>query len=616
MVRRLDGREQGRSELDGSAGSEAAVSGPAVPVGGEAVVGGPAVPVGGEAVAAGPAGPVGLVGGRAVVVGLVGGEAAVAGPVAEAGSVVCGPVAEVVLAGGEVVAGAAVCGSVAGAAVVGGPAASVGGEAVVVGVAGGGSAVSGPAGLGGVAGGGAAVSASAGVVVGEGSGVVGAGGGCPFVLDVLGRDVQGEAAVLRGRGAVSRVVLPGGVGAWVVTDAGVMRGLLTDGRVSKDAYRHWPAWRRGEVSGSWPLAVWVSVQNLVTSYGAEHRRLRGLMASAFTARRVALLGPRVEEIAGGLLDGVEEAAGRAAGGVVDVRELFALPLPGRVMLELFGIPEEFRGPLREIIDGFFDTAVSSREAQRNYRALYSTMGELVAFKRRCPGEDLTSALIAAGGGGAAADGPDGPDGAGGADASGGAGGAVGVGGGLSEKELVDNLIMLLSAGCEPTVNLLGNAVALLLGDPGQLELVRSGRVSWGDVVEEAVRVEAPGANAILRYAVEDVRVGETVIERGDALVMSFAAAGRDPGVHGPDAEVFDVTRGTRREHLSFGHGVHYCLGAPLARLEAEIALRALFGRFPGMRAAFGPGELPRTESFISNGPRVLPVVPGPAAAAV
>ncbi|MEU1502916.1 cytochrome P450 [Streptomyces sp. NPDC005732] len=437
------------------------------------------------------------------------------------------------------------------------------------------------------------------------------------MLDVLGRDVQGEAAFLRGRGAVSRVVLPGGVGAWVVTDAGVMRGLLADGRVSKDAYRHWPAWRRGEVSGSWPLAVWVSVQNLVTSYGAEHRRLRGLMASAFTARRVALLAPRVEEIAAGLLEGVEEAAGRGGGGVVDVRELFALPLPGRVMLELFGIPEEFRGPLREIIDGFFDTGVSSERAQANYRALYSTMGELVAFKRRCPGEDLTSALIAAGStdrrdGADAADGTGSAGGMGAAGVSGAEGGSGG--GGLSEKEIVDNLIMLLSAGCEPTVNLLGNAVALLLGDRGQLELVRSGRVSWGDVVEEAVRVEAPGANAILRYAVEDVRVGETVIPAGDALVMSFAAAGRDPGVHGADADVFDVTRGTRREHLSFGYGVHYCLGAPLARLEAEIALRALFGRFPRMRAAFGPGELPRTESFISNGPRVLPVIPGPAAA--
>ncbi|MFC5200998.1 hypothetical protein ACFPRD_22635, partial [Streptomyces kaempferi] len=133
----------------------------------------------------------------------------------------------------------------------------------------------------------------------------------------------------------------------------------------------------------------------------------------------------MEEIAGGLLDGVEEAAGRAVGGVVDVRELFALPLPGRVMLELFGIPEEFRGPLREIIDGFFDTAVSSVEAQRNYRALYSTMGELVAFKRRCPGEDLTSALIAAGGAGTAAAGAG--AGAGGVGAVEGGGGGGGLG---------------------------------------------------------------------------------------------------------------------------------------------------------------------------------------------
>ncbi|MFJ8028706.1 cytochrome P450 [Streptomyces sp. NPDC096311] len=451
-------------------------------------------------------------------------------------------------------------------------------------------------------------------------------GGCPYVMDGLGRDVQGEGALLRGQGEVARVVLPGGVGAWAVTDPAVIRGLLTDGRVSKDAYRHWPAWQRGEVGAEWPLAVWVSVQNLVTSYGAEHRRLRGLMGSAFTARRVGLLGPRVGQIAARLLEGMEVAAREARGGVVDVRGLYAQPLPSRVMLELFGIPEEFRGALREIIEGFFATGVSLEDARRNYAALYRTMGELVALKRRCPGEDLTSALIAAGSGADPADPAslsdltnvtdlaDLTDVADGASAGAGAGGPEAAGrGGLSEKELVDNLIMLLSAGCEPTVNLLANAVVWLLREPVQLELVRSGRASWGDVVEEALRVEAPGANAILRYAVEDVRVGETVIPRGDALVIGFAAAGRDPGVHGVDAERFDVMRATRREHLSFGHGVHYCLGAPLARLEAEIALQALFARFPGMRLAVEPGALRPTESFISNGPREVPVLLGPPA---
>ncbi|GAX57530.1 cytochrome P450 family protein [Streptomyces olivochromogenes] len=444
-------------------------------------------------------------------------------------------------------------------------------------------------------------------------------GGCPYVMDALGRDVQGEGALLRGQGEVARVVLPGGVGAWAVTDPAVIRGLLTDGRVSKDAYRHWPAWQRGEVGAEWPLAVWVSVQNLVTSYGAEHRRLRALMGSAFTARRVGLLGPRVGEIASGLLEGLEAAAREARGGVVDVRGLYAQPLPSRVMLELFGIPEEFRGALREIIEGFFATGVSLEDARRNYAALYRTMGELVAFKRRCPGEDLTSALIAAGSGAdpaapaALSDLADITDLSDVVDGAGAGAPETAGGGGLSEKELVDNLIMLLSAGCEPTVNLLANAVVLLLQEPEQLELVRSGRASWGDVVEEALRVEAPGANAILRYAVEDVRVGETVIPRGDALVIGFAAAGRHPGVHGEDAERFDVMRATRREHLSFGHGVHYCLGAPLARLEAEIALQALFDRFPGMRLAVEPGALRPTESFISNGPQEVPVLLGPPA---
>ncbi|QOV33380.1 cytochrome P450 [Streptomyces ferrugineus] len=405
----------------------------------------------------------------------------------------------------------------------------------------------------------------------------------PLVIDPAGRDIHGEAARIRERGPVTPVELPDGVQAWAVSSPDLLKRLLTDPRVSKDPRRHWTQWINGEIAPEWPLFTWVAVQNMFTAYGGEHKRLRALVSKAFTARRAAALRPRIEEIAATLLDHIEEAGQQ--GQVVDLREEFCYPLPIGVISELLGLPEEQGAELRAVVDGVFHTSATPEEVTDNYARFYAALGELVALKRRSPGDDLTSALIAA---------RDDCDTR------------------LSEQELLDTLVLMISAGHETTVNLIDNAIHLLLTHPDQLAHVRSGRVLWEDVVEEALRVEAPVASLPLRYAVEDLRMSEfggpdgVVIGKGEAILAAYAAAGRHPGRHGEDADRFDVTR-IDKEHLSFGHGVHFCLGAPLGRLEAHIALRALFDRFPGLRLAVSKDELEPVDSFISNGHRSLPV---------
>ncbi|MGX1805383.1 cytochrome P450 family protein [Nocardia sp. NPDC055321] len=397
----------------------------------------------------------------------------------------------------------------------------------------------------------------------------------PLALDLTGVDIQGENARIRARGPVTLVELMG-VPAWSVTDADILRRLLADPRVSKDPAQHWAAFINGEVTPEWPLFPWVAATNMFTAYGADHRRLRKLVSPAFTHRRTVALRPRIEELVTTLLDRLAETP---AGEIADLREGFAYPVPIQVLTELMGVPEDREPALRVCVARFFDTEITPEAAGANYVEMFGLIEDLVAHKRDNPGDDMISVLIAT---------------------------RDEDGERLTEKEMVDTLMLVINAGHETTVNLLDQAIYSLLTHPEQLAAVLDGTVSWDDVIEETLRYESPVAHLPLRYAVEDIEIDGFHIAKGEAILASYAAAGRDPKVHGDSAEAFDITR-VNKDHVAFGHGAHHCIGAPLARLEAAIALPALFARFPELRFATDPAELAPVIGFISNGHRELPV---------
>ncbi len=394
-------------------------------------------------------------------------------------------------------------------------------------------------------------------------------------LDSTGRALHQQAKALRAAGPATRVALPGGLTAWSVTRGDIAKLLLTHPHVSKDARKSWPGYQPG--AHPW-LTAWVDVVSMFTTDGDDHRRLRDVVAPFFTPRRIAAMRPDIEHLVNRLLDALPRHT--AADGSTDVRAAFAYQVPTQVICDLFGVPARLRPAMLAAIDAVLDTSATPEQAADTATAMLSAMDALIEDKLLRPGDDLTTHLLNSSSGGMQ----------------------------LSREEIVSILILMIGAGSETAVSLIDQLTLTLLGDPGALATLTADPGRWPDAVEETLRLHPPIMHLPLRYATADIDLGDGVtIGTGELIIVGFGAHGRDPGAN-TDPDRFDLDRADR-QHLAFGHGVHFCLGAPLARLEALVAVPALLARYPGIRLAAGTEPAP---SFIANDLIALPVLLGTA----
>jgi cytochrome P450 len=355
-------------------------------------------------------------------------------------------------------------------------------------------------------------------------------------------------ARLRREHPVCRVPLRAGVDCWVVSRYEDARAALADPRLSRDPRVALPAWRESDRGR--PLEDGSELgEHLLTREPPEHTRLRRLVADTFTQRRAQAMRPYVQEVADGLLDAIGPR------GAAELITDFAYPLAITVIGEVLGIPAADRDHFRQWTSAATPAGAGASPPPGEY------LDALLAAKRERPGEDLTSKLVAAAEQGT-----------------------------ISETELRSMIFLLLIAGHEGTVGLIGNGVLALLAHPDQRALLDQRPELWDAAVAEMLRYDGPMELAAWRFATEPVTIGDAHIPAGGPVVIALAAAHRDPGQFA-DPDGFDITR-AGNSHLGFGYGVHYCVGAPLGRFEAHIGLRTLFARLPDLALA-EPARSPR-----------------------
>jgi cytochrome P450 len=379
------------------------------------------------------------------------------------------------------------------------------------------------------------------------------------------------ADAMRTQAPVHRALLPNGVRVWVIGQYDHARAALADPRLSKDNAGLTAIIRdQLTAAGQEPDLSNMFAPHMMFNDDPAHARLRALVAAKFTRARVQALRPWIELLSATLLDDLPLDR------PVDLIDRVAFPLPLAVICELLGVPIDQRDSLREwtaaLMEDLPERALPASRAMERY------FTELIADKRANPGDDLLSALVQT---------PEGDD-------------------GLTPAELMGTLFLLFVAGHETTTNLIGNAVRHLLEQPLHWRRLGEEPVLVPAAVEELLRYDSPVRMATHRFTTTDVDYGGVTIPAGEIVLVWLQSANRDDARF-PRARDLVLGRADAAGHLSFGHGIHYCLGAPLGRMEAEIVLRGLTQRFPDALLAADVQTLQRRPSAIMNGYLTLPV---------